>query len=48
MVQTLLEADGAALPRETVRAACVDHQVDSKGELTVAAAVAVANSLKMQ
>ena len=46
MVQTLLEEAGVSLPRERVRAACVDHQVDSKGELTVAAAVAVANSLK--
>lgn len=46
MVQRLLDADGADLPREVVRSACVDHQVDSKGELTVAAAVAVAESLK--
>ena len=46
MVMRLLEADGINLPRETVRSACVDHQVDSKGELTVAAAVAVANALK--
>ena len=46
MVQKLLDAEGIALPREVVRSACVDHQVDSKGELTVAAAVAVAQSLK--
>lgn len=45
MVQRLLEADGVILPRETVRSACVDHQVDSKGELTVAAAVSVAKRL---
>ncbi|MCR5809297.1 MAG: hypothetical protein K6G56_07015 [Clostridiales bacterium] len=46
MVQRLLDAEGVNLPREIVRSACVDHQVDSKGELTVAAAVAVAESLK--
>lgn len=46
MVQKLLDAEGVALPREVVRSACVDHQVDSKGELTVAAAVTVAQSLK--
>ena len=46
IVQRLLDAEGADLPREVVRSACVDHQVDSKGELTVCAAVAVANALR--
>ena len=44
-VQKLLDARGVTMPREVVRSACLDHQVDSKGELTVAAAVAVAESL---
>lgn len=46
IVQMLLGFDGADVPRERVRSACVDHQVDSRGELTVAAAVAVARALK--
>lgn len=46
MVQKLLDSDGVELPREVIRSASVDHQVDSKGELTVAAAVTVANALK--
>lgn len=46
MVQRLLDSEGIELPREVVRNACRDHQIDSKGELTVAAAVSVANGLK--
>lgn len=46
-VQRVLDSRGADVPRETVRSACVDHQVDSKGELTVACAVSVANALMM-
>ncbi len=46
MVQRLLDAAGAALPREVVRSACVDCQVDTKGELTVATAVSVAEGLR--
>ena len=46
LVQRILEAEGSDLPREAIRSACVDHQVDSKGELTVAAAVALAEALK--
>ena len=45
LVSGLLDSEGAVLPRETVRSACIDHQVDSKGELTVAAAVSVARKL---
>ncbi len=48
MVQRLLNADGIAISRDTVRSACVDHQLDTKGELTVAAAVRVANGLRKQ
>lgn len=44
-VQRILDLRGAELPRDLVRSACVDHQVDSKGELTVAAAVSVADAL---
>lgn len=44
-VQRILDRRGAELPRDIVRSACVDHQVDSKGELTVAAAFAVADGL---
>ncbi|MBR3382745.1 MAG: DUF815 domain-containing protein [Clostridia bacterium] len=46
MVCRLLDSEGASLPREVVRSACVDHQVDSKGELTVCAAVALAEKLR--
>lgn len=46
LVQTVLDLSGAQVPRERVRSACVDHQVDSRGELTVAAAVAVARGLR--
>lgn len=42
IVQKLLDRRGVLLPKELVRSACVDHQVDSKGELTVAAAVSLA------
>ena len=46
MVQRILDASGVDLPREVIRAACVDCQVDTKGELTCANAVAVAEGLK--
>ena len=45
IVQKLLDAEGVQLPRDVVRSACVDRQVDTKGELTCAAAVAVAAAL---
>lgn len=45
IVRRLLESEGVNLPRETVRAACVDRQMDSKAGLTVAEAVAVAEKL---
>lgn len=44
-VVKLLDRMGEDLPRDVVRSACVDHQVDSKGELTAAAAVRVAEAL---
>ena len=46
MVRTVLEADDVYVSPEELRAACVDRQVDSKGELTVAAALSVAAALK--
>lgn len=45
IVQKLLDASGASLSYQAVRSACVDCQVDTKGELTVASAVSVANAL---
>ena len=45
IVQKLIDREGSVLSKEVVRSACVDHQVDSKGELTVAAAVGVAERL---
>ena len=45
MVQELLESEGIIVPRDVIRAACVDRQVDAKGKLSVASAVSVARSL---
>ena len=45
IVQRFMEEKGVLLPREAVRSACVDHQVDSNGDMTVAAAAALANFL---
>ncbi|MBR0136371.1 MAG: DUF815 domain-containing protein [Clostridia bacterium] len=45
MVQKILDSEGISVPRDVIRSACVDHQVDSRGELTVCAAAAVAAKL---
>lgn len=45
IVQRFLEEKGVSLPREELRRVSVDHQVDSNGDMSVAAAAAVANSL---
>ena len=45
IVQRLLEIEGVNLMRETIRAACVDHQVETGAELTVAAAAEIASRL---
>ena len=46
ITQRLLVAMGCDLPKERVRSACVDHQVDTKCTMTIASAVAVADSLR--
>lgn len=46
IVTKLLDRDGVDLPRDIVRAFSVDHQVESKGEMTVAAARMVADAVK--
>ena len=41
VVTALLEAEQVAMPAEAVRGACVDYQVDTRCEFSVAAAVRV-------
>lgn len=45
-VMMLLEADGAYMPRETVRSACMDHRMETKCELNIASAVRVKELLQ--
>ena len=45
-VMMLLEADGAYMPRETVRSACMDHKMETKCELNIASAVRVKELLQ--
>ena len=45
-VMMLLEADGAYMPRETVRSACVDTKMETKCELNIASAVRVKELLQ--
>ena len=45
-VMMLLEADGAYMPRETVRSACMDHRMETKCELNIASAVRVKELLR--